>query len=164
MQKSIIEEVSLSFPHVENAVNPSASTPLSMPVQLPVSVHPTILSEPSTSDLSETADKRMKAKLDDLRKPVNEGDAQGTVQKNFDERFSTPASMTLPYPGLDGHQRRIKPIPISLPLPPREKPTPQPASKPLSKFGWYWSELGEGWFKTEELIEAERHGRGILYR
>ena len=40
MQKSIIEEVSLSFPHVENAANASASIPFSMPAQIPVSVHP----------------------------------------------------------------------------------------------------------------------------
>ena len=33
MQKSIIEEVSLSFPHVENAANASASIPFSMPTQ-----------------------------------------------------------------------------------------------------------------------------------
>ena len=97
-----------------------------MPIQLPVSVHTTILSEPSTSDLSETADKRMKTRLDELRNPVNEGDVhRGQCKRMLMNRIlTTPASMTLPYPGLDGHQqRRIKPIPISLPLPPVEKPT-----------------------------------------
>ena len=56
LQKSIIEEVSSSFPHVEEAANASASTPLSMPFQTPVFVHTSILSEPSTSDLSENAE------------------------------------------------------------------------------------------------------------
>ena len=104
----------------------------------------------------------MKIKLDELRNPVNEGDAQGTVQKNFDERFYTPASMTLPYPGLDGHPRRIKPIPISLPLPPVEKTPPQSVSKPLSNFGWYWSDLTGGWYKTNALIEAEKRS-GVFH-
>ena len=156
MQKSILEEVSLSFPHVENAANACASTPLSMPIQIPVPVHTSIMSGPSTFDLSKNTEKRMKTKLDELRKPVNEGEAQGTVQKNFVERFSTPASMTLPYPGLDGHQRRIKPTPISPPPPPVEKPSPQPATNQLSEFGWYWSDLIGGWFKTHKLIEAEK--------
>ena len=75
-------------------------------------------------------------------------------------RLDTPASMTLPYPGLDGHKRRITPIPLSLPMPAQEKTAPQPEPKPLSKFGWYWSELGEGWFKTAELLDAE-HRAGI---
>ena len=33
---------------------------------------------------------------------------------SFTENYSTPASMTLPYHGLDGHPRRITPIPISV--------------------------------------------------
>ena len=37
-----------------------------------------------------------------------------------------------------------------------EKPSLQPVSEPLSKFGWYWSELSEGWYKTTELVEAEK--------
>ena len=37
-----------------------------------------------------------------------------------------------------------------------EKPAPQHVPKSLSNFGWYWSELGEGWYKTAELVDAER--------
>ena len=85
-----------------------------MPVQIPVPISASVLSEPSTSVLSENADKRMKAKLYELRNPVKEGDARGTVQKNVNERLYTPASVTLQYPGLNGHQRRIIPIPISV--------------------------------------------------
>ena len=151
MQKSILEEVSQSFPYVGAAENTSASTPISMPVQLPAQ----ILSEPSTSDLPESADERMREQLDNLRAPVNKGEI---TSKGFNSsfRFSTPASATLPYPGLDGHPRRITPIPVSVPLPPIEKPLIQPVSEPLSKFGWYWSELAQGWYKTTELVEAEK--------
>ena len=37
----------------------------------------------------------------------------GTIQNVIDPKcWDTPASMTLPYPGLDGHPRRITPIPV----------------------------------------------------
>ena len=52
MQKSILEEVSLSFPHVGTAGNTSASTPISIPVPIPAQ----IFSDSSTSDLPESAD------------------------------------------------------------------------------------------------------------
>ena len=52
MQKSILEEVSQSFPHVGAAENTSASTPISIPVPIPAQ----ILSDSSTSDLPESAD------------------------------------------------------------------------------------------------------------
>ena len=48
---------------------------------------------------------------------VSQGDAQGNVQKSSVDQFSSPASATLPYPGLDGHPRRITPIPISVNTP-----------------------------------------------
>ena len=67
-----------------------------------------------------------------------------------------PRNTTMPYPGLDGHPRRITPIPLSLPLPPRENASPKPISVPSSKPGWYWSELSGGWFKTEELLQREQ--------
>ena len=100
MQKSILEEVSQSFPHVGAAENTSASTPISIPVQLPAQ----ILSEPSTSDLPESADERMRDQLDNLRAPVNKGKIT-SEGFNSSFSFSTPASVTLPYPGLDGHPR-----------------------------------------------------------
>ena len=98
MQKSILEEVSKSFPHVGTAENTSASTPISILVQLPAQ----ILSEPNTSDLPESADERMREQLDNLRAPVNKGEI---TSKGFNSSFSfsTPASVTLPYPRLGGH-------------------------------------------------------------
>ena len=74
---------------------------------------------------------------------VSQSGAQGKVQTSFVERFSSPTSMTLPYPGLDGHQQRITPIPISIPEPP-------------SKTSWFWSALSNRWLKTPELIEKEK--------
>ena len=43
-------------------------------------------------------------------RPMNAGNFDGF---SFPGNFSTPATMTVPYPGLDGHTRRITPIPIS---------------------------------------------------
>ena len=115
LQENLLEEVSLSFPHVGIAGNPSASTPIPISVPTPVP----ILRESSTSVLPESADQRMKDKLDKLRESVREG---RQVSGGFDTpfSFSTPASATLPYPGLDGHPRRIIPSPISV-------ASPQPA-------------------------------------
>ena len=45
---------------------------------------------------------------------VSESGAQGNVQFSAAEKYYTPASATLPYPGLDGHPRRITPIPVSV--------------------------------------------------
>ena len=55
-QNTLLQEVSLSFPHVENTGNPSVSTPIPMSVPVPTP----ILSATSTSVLSESEDKRMK--------------------------------------------------------------------------------------------------------
>ena len=48
-------------------------------------------------------------------------EGQGIVQNSTaetndenQEKWYTPASATLPYPGLDGHPRRITPIPVSV--------------------------------------------------
>ena len=107
LQDELLAEVSQSFPHT--TVNPSVTTPLSMPV--PVSIP--ILTEASSSSLPEGADEQMRQKLDALRMPAEENPEK--EQKDTSFRFDTPASMTLPYPGLDGHQRRITPIPMSIP-------------------------------------------------
>ena len=53
---------------------------------------------------------------------VSQSGAQGKVQLGPVERFSSPASATLPYPGLDGHPRRIMPIPVTLPILPSMTP------------------------------------------
>ena len=96
LQNSLLQEVSLSFPHVENTGNPSVSTPI--PIFVPV---PTpILSAASTSVLPESEDKRLKDRFNQLRALVSEREpASGGFDCPF--RFSTPASATLPYPGLD---------------------------------------------------------------
>ena len=52
------------------------------------------------------------------------------IKKFFN--FDTPASMTLPYPGLDGHPGRITPIPVSLPIRPiveKERLAGEPAAE-----------------------------------
>ena len=96
---------------------------------------------------------KMQEKLTALRSGQQEI-ARPEIKNCFN--FDTPASMTLPYPGLDGHPRRITPIPVSLPILPTEKTSLQPVPEPRSKSGWYWSELSERWFKTPELMEKER--------
>ena len=118
--------MSLSFPHTEIAENPSANTPISMPVPEAIP----ILSEVSTSNLPEDADQQMKTRLDDLRQPAVEETpekAQKDAQFSFDMPTSTwveaqghrkpypgaPVTIPTTYPGLDGHPRRITPIPIS---------------------------------------------------
>ena len=153
IQKALLQEVSLSFPHVGS----TESTPISIAV--PISTP--VLSESSTSVLPESADQRMKDQLVNLRAPVSKREsASNGFNSSFS--FSTPTSATLPYPGLDGHPRRITPIPVSLPiLPPitpatvvksfreqgarqeKEKTSLRPIPAPPSKFGWYWSELSK---------------------
>ena len=71
-----------------------------------------ILSASNTSVLPESEDQRMKDRFDQLRVPVSEREpASEGVNSPFS--FATPASMALPYPGLDGHPRRIVPTPVS---------------------------------------------------
>ena len=108
LQNALLQEVCLSFLHVEDAGNPSFSTPIPMSVPVPTP----ILSESSTSVLPESEDQRMKDRFDQLRAPVSERKpvSEGV---NYPFSFATPASMTLPYPGLDGHPRRIVLTPVS---------------------------------------------------
>ena len=117
-QEALLTKVSLSFPHMGTTGNPGASTPISMPVPISAS----ILGGASTSSLPEDADQRIKMRLEELRKPAEE---EKLVNKEASTPFSfdTPASMTLPYPGLDGHPRRIVPTPISIPISPIRTPT-----------------------------------------
>ena len=109
LQEELLAEVSSSFPHSGTAVNPHVTTPMSIPVQPAVSV----LSGPSTSSLPESADQRMKTRLDNLRQPAITGKPE-KEQKDTQFNFDTPASSPPWYPCLDGHPRRITPIPISI--------------------------------------------------
>ena len=108
MQETLLAEVSSSFPCSEVFVNPTATTP--MPMSVPIATP--ILSAASSSSLPSDADQRMKMKLDELRQPATEEKLE-KEEKHVSFNFDTPASATLPYPGLDGHPRRITPIPIS---------------------------------------------------
>ena len=86
----------------------------------------------------------MQEKLDALRSG-QQMTARSEIKNSFN--FDTPASMTLPYPGLDGHPRRITPIPVTLPIPPpqeKEKILSTSVPEPPSKSGWYWSEMAQG--------------------
>ena len=120
---------------------------------MPLPVSNPILRIPSTSRPQEDSTEFGQRKLNELRKPV-EVTTNPVIKDSFN--FDTPASMTLPYPGLDGHPRRITPIPISLPVSPAEKAALKTIPPPPSKTGWYWSELTGKWMKTVELVLRER--------
>ena len=87
---------------------------------------------------------------------VSQSGAQRRVWLGLVERFSTLASATLPYPGLDGHPRRITPIPVSLPMLPTEKTSLRPVPEPPSKSDWDCSKLPGRWFKTPKMVEEEK--------
>ena len=117
MNAAILQEVSLSVPHTDAVNDPSSMTPVSMPV----STSTQILNLSSPSSMPENMDQQMKTKFDQLKQPAVEkirkisekGDSSTRV--NVDTIVSTP----LPnYPGLDGHPRRITPIPLSIPISP----------------------------------------------
>ena len=148
----LLQEADETIPVAKDQVPLSIPPPVVSESCLPTSA-PILSPRPSSSNVGGEDLIKMQEKLDALRFSQPET-TRPTIKKFFN--FDTPASMTLPYLGLDGHPRRITPIPVSLPLPPQEKPSPQPVSGPLSKFGWYWSELSEGWHKTAELVEAEK--------
>ena len=154
LNTKLLQEVSLSFPHVDSSVGPSAIPPISMPVNVPSAV----LSQSSPSRMPEQLDKQMKKKFDQLKQPAVEQKVKNPEKEdpNAQFKFDTPASMTLPYPGLDGHQRRITPIPISVPSPSQEKASPTIRPPPPSKTGWYWSDFTGGWWKTVELQREEK--------
>ena len=135
LDASLMQEVSLSVPHVDEKDDPSVVPPISMPVSVPI----TIGNKPSTSSLPENLDQQMKAKFDQLKQPAVDKTVKNPEKEDLSTqfKFDTPASMTLPYPGLDGHQRRITPIPISVPSPPPEKTSPSIRPPPPSKTGWY---------------------------
>ena len=147
------------------------------PMNDPILSSPAFGSTPVRSDPDlEDMQKRVAAlKTGSPANFVSQSGAQGKVQLGPVERFSSPASATLPYPRLDGHPRRITPIPVTLPILPsttpamvarsfrerdalqdKEKTFLRPIPEPPSKTGWLWSEVSEQWFKTPELMEKER--------
>ena len=81
----------------------------------------------------------MKEKLDQLKQPAVDKTSKNPEKEGLSTQFNfdTPASMTLPYPGLDGHQWRITPIPISAPSPSPVSTSPSIRPPPPSKTGWY---------------------------
>ena len=150
--QEILDELMKEVPIVSSASEQpqvSNQTP-TVNLQIPPTNDP-ILSSPASGSTPVRSDpeledmqKRMAAlKTGSPANFVSQSGAQGKVQMSSVERFSSPASMTLPYPGLDGHPRQITPIPISIPEPP-------------SKSGWFWSALSNRWLKTPELIEKEK--------
>ena len=93
-------------------------SPIAIPIlSMPISASVSAMSDPSLGGMQE--------RLTALRTGtpainISGIEAQGNVQFStaenvkIQERWSTPANMTLPYPGLDGHPRRIVPIPVSV--------------------------------------------------
>ena len=89
-------------------------------LQIPSVVKP-ILSNPTSGSISVMSDpdlqemqKRVRAlKTGQPAINVSESGAQGKVQFSTIGKYYTPASATLPYPGLDGHPRRIIPVTVS---------------------------------------------------
>ena len=79
--------------------------PLSVPlsgasVSYPLLSEPVLTPRPSSSNLGNKKLEAMQEKLNSLRSSVPE--VTRPEKKNL-FNFDTPASMTLPYPGLDGH-------------------------------------------------------------
>ena len=76
------------------------------------------------------------------------------------EKWYTPASATLPYPGLDGHPRRITPIPISLPLSQPSVPGLKVHPIPTYEEVWQGFRQRDAAFQRyyEEMKEKERQG------
>ena len=93
---------------------------LAVTLETPTVINP-ILSGPSSGSILSTSDptltemqKRFAAlKIGQSAINVSRSEVQGNVQSTFMGGFYTPASVTVPYPGLDGHPRRIIPTPIS---------------------------------------------------
>ena len=78
--------------------------------------------------------------------------------------FYTPASATLPYPGLDGHQRRITPIPVTptlsqpsaLHTPKSPEQLQREASELIQRLEKEKAEREEAAKKYREKLEQER--------
>ena len=76
------------------------------------------MNEASSSSLPTNATGEMQEKLDRLRMPATVEDPEKEKSEKTETpfNFDTPISKPPTYPGLDGHPRRIVPIPVSVPI------------------------------------------------
>ena len=154
MQETLLAEVSTAFPCTGTEENPTAvTTPLSMPIP---SATP-MLSAASSSSLPGGADEQMRMKLDELRQPVTE-EKQAKPEKRVHFEFDTPAGATMPYPGLDGHPRRITPTPIF----PTEGKTDQPTPEQLAKCQQLNAEMAEMWKQEKAKRDRDVSTKGKM--
>ena len=119
-----MDEIRKNVPEVTStSVQPQSGNPTpTVNLQIPP-INKPILSNPasgSSSAMNGPSLPEMKERLTALKtvQPginVSESGAQGDVQIG---KYYTPASVTLPYPRLDGHPRRIAPIPVSVTMRP----------------------------------------------
>ena len=142
LQEMLFQEVPSSVPHMDPTVNPTDTIPMSMPI--PVAT--VNVSEASSSSLPTDADEQMKAKLDKLRQPVVEENPE-KKQKDTPIDFDIPTSKPPTYPGLDGHPRRITPIPI---IPIRKEPE-QPTPEQLERVARVNAEMAEVWERQKTI-------------
>ena len=150
LNATLLQEVPTSFPHSKPTVTIANTMPA--PMSLPIAM--SLMNEASSSSLPSGADEEMRKKMDELRRPVIMEKTE-KEKKEAQFNFDIPTTRLPTYPGLDGHQRRITPIPISVPSPPPAKNSPRVRPPPPAKSGWYWSELTGGWWKTASLLEEE---------
>ena len=59
----------------------------------------------------------------------------------------------------DVHVANEVPITKSADSPMKENSSPHSAPDHPNRPGWYWSELGGGWYKTAETLDKERSAR-----
>ena len=95
-----------------------------MTESFPLTSVPVLTPQASSSSMGGEDLIKMQEKLTALRSGQQET-ARPEIKNSFN--FDALASMMLPYPGLDGHPRRITPISVTLPIPP-----PQEKEKILS--------------------------------
>ena len=119
-EREILDEIRKNVPEVTSASEQPQSKDPTPTVNLEIPpINKPILSNPASgpdSAMNGPSLPEMKERLTALKTgqpaiTVSESGAQGDVQMG---KYYTPASMTLPYPGLDGHPRRITPIPVSV--------------------------------------------------
>ena len=119
-----MDEIRKNVPEVTSPPEqPQSKTPTpTVNLQIPPINKPILLNPASgsSSEMNGPSIPEMKERLTALKtgQPainVSESGAQGDVQIG---KYYTPASATLPYPGLDEHPRRITPIPVSVTMRP----------------------------------------------
>ena len=123
---ALFQEVDETIPAARDQI-PTPTLPQTVNVSIPPMSASILFPQASRSGDGDEDLIQMKNKLNTLRSS-GQMTTRTTMEDSF--RFNTPANMTLPYPGLDGHQRRITPIPISIPIPPAEKAASKPIPAP----------------------------------